>query len=89
MINVFMEITERKMKLLILVWSEYIPSHISQQACENGVGNILWYQPKCQKDYKMKKGSSTIGIQIVYNVLGNPLENHMVVFILTQFHCLT
>ena len=83
-----MEITERKKRLLILVLPEYIPSHISQQACENGVANILWYQPKCQKNLKMKKGSSTIGIQIVYNVLGNPLENHMVVFQLIHFSLL-
>jgi hypothetical protein len=37
-----------------------------------------------QENYKMKKGSSTIGIQIIYNMFGNPFKNHTVVFRLIQ-----
>ena len=53
---------------------------LNQQACENGIATFYGINIKCQEDYKMKKGSSTIGIQIVYNVLANLIENHMVVF---------
>ena len=57
---------------------------LNQQACENGITTSYGINLKCQEDYKMKKGSSTIGIQIVYNVLVNLIENHMVVFRLVQ-----
>ena len=52
----------------------------SQQACENVVANVLWYQPKMPRGLQDEEIFFSIGIQIVYNGLGNPLENHMVVF---------
>ena len=58
---------------------------LSQQACENVVAIFLWYQPKLPRGLQDEEGK--FHNQYTY-VLGNPLENHMVVFRLIQFSLL-